>query len=185
VTPKIKGTAFHNRFEYLRQVHGEETLEKILARLSPEDAKALRLPVASEWYPIEAVIRVDAAITDLALGGKVERMAEIGEFSLVQNLTVLYRFLFHVLNTETLLQNGLAAFRKSVSVGTPAYRSLGPREVEVDFEGFNPVAKSYCHFTRGGIVGILKASGLRDYQVTKTACLLDGAKCCTYKASWK
>ncbi|MGI5861133.1 MAG: hypothetical protein ACOX6T_03640 [Myxococcales bacterium] len=181
---KIKGTAFINRYDYLQQTHGEETLSRVLARLSEADAKTLRLPNAAEWYPMETVLRVDDAIVAEVFGGDESRMAEIGELTLMNSLTRFYRFLFRVLNTDTMLKNGVAAFRKSVSEGAPTFEIKGTGDLIVRYEGFDPHQRSYCHFLRGALVGVLKACGTNSHSVEEVGCRLKGDAACAFRVRW-
>lgn len=181
---RIKGTAFFNRYEYLSRLHGDEVLQRVLGALAEADARVLRLPTATEWYPVETVLRVDEAIVAQAFGGQVERMSEVGRFAVVNSVTVIYRFLFQVLSTETVVQTGVSAFKKSSNVGTPVCTRVAPRVIEVRFDDFRPGAASYCHFLRGAILGVLEASGAKGAEVAKTACVLSGAPACTYRATW-
>ena len=182
---QIKGTAFINRYEYLRQTFGEEALQRFLSGLPAADAKSLRLPNASDWYPLETLLGIDKAIVEGLFEGDESRMVELGEFSLHNNLTTIYRFLFRVLNTETMVKNGVAAFRKSVSEGAPVVEARGPRELAIRFEGFDPGKRTYCHFLRGTVLGMLKASGTRNPSVTEESCLLRGDPACGYRARWE
>jgi uncharacterized protein (TIGR02265 family) len=181
---QAKASALINRFDYVKQRFGPKGLDQVLAKLATEDARAFNFPNA-DWYPLSLIIRVDRVLVAELLGGDVARMAEVGEFTLENSLTTIYRFLFRVLGTETMLQNGVRAFRKLVSQGAPVFENVGPKEMSVRFEGFDPGAETYCHFLRGAIQGVLKANGVKSFSVTKTGCVLRGQACCTYLVRWE
>jgi hypothetical protein len=181
---RIKGVVFVNRYDYLMSTAGEAGLAKVMAKLSADDAKALNLPNASEWYPLETVLRVDQVILDEVLGGNLERMIEVGAFSWRQNLNVTYRFLFRILSTETILSQASGAFRKMLDTGTASVEKLAPRDVIVRYEGFHPVKESYCRVLKGSLVGIMDACRVKG-TVTDHACVFKGDPCCAFRARWE
>lgn len=179
----VRATALINRYEFIRVHHGQEGLERVLSKLTPSDAEALKLPTA-EWYPLEVVVRVDRAMVSELFGGDISRVAEVGSFALLNNLTLIYRFFFRVLNTETMLENGVKAFRKSVSQGVPTFEHHGPRDVTVRFEDFPHGTESYCHFLKGAISGVMAACGAKRASVEKSSCSLGGSAACAYRVRW-
>lgn len=181
---RIKGVAFANRYEYLVSTHGEDGLRRVMGRLSPEDAKVLHLPNASEWYPLETMLRVDQAIVEELLGGDVEKMVDVGAFSWRQNLNVTYRFLFRILSAETVVAQAPSAFRRMLDTGTAAVERLGPKDVVVRYEGFHPVKPTYCRVLRGSLLGILDACRVKG-TVADHGCVFRGDPCCSFRVRWE
>lgn len=180
----IKGTAWLNRYDFIVEKFGEEALRKLEARLPEAELKRLRFPSAAEWYPIESVLALDRVIVAELLGGDAKRFAEVGEYSLRKNVTGIYRFLFQVLSTETMLQVGVSAFKKSVSQGSPTYERRGPKDLVIRYTGFDPQQESYCHFLRGAVTGVLGVCGVKGGTVEKVECALRGQAACGYRVRW-
>lgn len=181
----IKGTAFLNRSDFITERFGDDGLRRVRAKLTEAQARLLDFPNAAEWYPIETVLEVDQVIVSELLGGDATRFAEVGAFSLQRNLTGIYRFLFQVLSTQTMLQVGVSAFKKSVSQGSPVFEQRGPGDVVVRYVGFNPQKESYCHFLRGAIGGVLGVCGAKDGTVEKVECALKGQSACAFRVRWR
>jgi len=179
----IKGLALLNRYDYLMTTAGEPGVAKVMAKLDPADAKALSLPNASEWYPFETILRIDKVILDEVLGGDLEKMIDVGAFSWRQNLKVTYRFLFAILSAQTVLSQSGKAFRRMLDTGTATVEHLGPRDVVVRYEGFDPKQETYCRILRGSLVGILEAVGEKG-TVTDHGCVFRGDPCCSFRVCW-
>jgi predicted hydrocarbon binding protein len=47
------------------------------------------------------------------------------------------------------------------------------------------VQRTYCHFLRGAIIGVLKACGTRSQTVTEEGCVLKGDAACAFRARWE
>lgn len=154
------------------------------AKLSPEDAKVLSLANASEWYPLETILRVDQAIVDAIFGGDIEKLVDVGAFSWRQNLKVTYRFLFAILSAETIIGQAGKAFRRMLEPGTARVEKKGPKDIVVHYEGFDPIKESYCRVMRGSLVGILEAVGEKG-TVTDVGCFFRGDPCCSFRVKWE
>jgi len=183
--PAIKGTAFLARYAFVEQTFGQEGLKKVCSRLPERERKAFELPDATEWYPADEVLAVDRVMVSELFGGDKKRMSEVGRFAIEARVNTFYRFLFRVLNTETMLKNGMLVFQKSVKEAAIKVETKGPKDLVVRFDGFNPVEETYCHFNQGAVEAVLSLSGVTRASVSKASCVLHGQEACTYKVQWE
>jgi len=67
----VKGSVLKSRLAFVEERAGAAGLERVLARLEPEDRDVLGgVLLAAGWYPFETGARLDAAIADELGGGE-------------------------------------------------------------------------------------------------------------------
>src|SRR5262245_13878318 len=87
---KVKGGALLSRLAFVRQERGEDSVQRVLARL-PESDRALCSPIlTSGWYSFDLNQRLDEAIAaEMGMGEQI--FVVIGEKSAAHNLGGAHR----------------------------------------------------------------------------------------------
>ena len=81
---KVKGGALLSRLTFVREQHGEEGVQRVLAQLPAEDRQACSHILTGAWYPFELNERLDSAVAaEMTMGDKVFLL--MGEKSAAQN----------------------------------------------------------------------------------------------------
>jgi|GEM_PF-1313210 len=94
---KAKGTGLMSSANWIRKTYGKETLDQIAAAISPEAAESLKLPLATEWYPVSHISEIWTAVGQVAHPGSSEAftrsLRELGRFVASDNLSTVFRVL--------------------------------------------------------------------------------------------
>ncbi len=181
---RIRGVFLVHLGELLLKEHGPEALEKVAARLSPEAARALRAPANFDWYPMTDAVAIEQAVIDAFYGGDIAQAARFGRFDVHDSLKGIYRFLFRLLDTETLILKAGKVWSKYYDQGRLIAEKVGPRNVLLRVEGFNPVHPIHCHELTGAFYGAVDAARLKTGRVEHSECVLDGKQACLFEVRW-
>jgi hypothetical protein len=182
--PRIKGVSFVHLHDFVAQNHKDEGIDKVVARLTPEQGRAFNVPNATEWYPLTTLIAVERAIVELYYAGDVQEAWRFGQYDLQLSVGRVYRFLFQMLQPTFLIKRGAKLWGTMVEGGKMSVEELEPRHVRVHFDDFNPIDRVYCNDMRGSLLGMLEACGIKSGAVTHPKCVLDGAKSMMFDVTW-
>ena len=109
---RIKGAAIRARLEFLRTVHGEESVTKVVETLDPMDQVVLTgtlLPAI--WYPFHVLANLDEAIRrELGEGGH-ELFEQAGDHVARQHAKSIYKVFFKETDPDRVLRLASSIFR--------------------------------------------------------------------------
>ncbi len=90
IMTKTKGVALLNRIQILKETYGEETFQKVLDKMKPENSERLRNLLFSSWYDAEIYKDLNQSIYSV-LSGKYPKINEIiGELTAESSLKGVY-----------------------------------------------------------------------------------------------
>jgi uncharacterized protein (TIGR02265 family) len=180
---KVKGGALLSRFAFVREHHGEEGVQRVLARLSESDRAACAQLLTGGWYPFELNERVDAAIAaDMGLGDEVFLM--MGEKSAVQNLSGPHRAMLSAGDPHGLLRRTPQVYQMYYDTGRRTYESAGEKKAILRTYDAETLSRHDCLTVAGWHRKAIEMCGGRNPRVTETACRTKGAQYCEYVCEW-
>ncbi len=185
--PKVKGSLFIARLDYLRSKGGVALLEHVVAQLAPDDAAMLCGPILPvSWYPLDLQLRVDDSIASVVSPAhRSEALIEVGR-------AYADAILAHGQQRD---MNGAAPdlFLEMVPRLYGAYYTAGHREYQPAganagiiraFDADRLDTNEHCWTVVGCLQRGLELSGADAVLVTETSCRSSGASCCEYRCEW-
>jgi predicted hydrocarbon binding protein len=179
---KVKGVMFGGRKAFLGSL-GEESVNEVLAKLSPATASVLRTPLASSWYDFASLIEVDRAIHETLKAKYPNVLALIGAASAELGIGKVYRSLDSESLTQFLESNALFhnQYQKFGNVKFEKTAS-GARMIYSNYGCYSPV---YCASAVGFFMESILRHGGTDPSVAETKCQCHGDATCTFEMSWR
>ena len=83
---QVKGAVLKSRLAFVERHSGKEGVDRVLATLSPDMQRTLRMLFTSNWYPFGIGKALDDAIVQVLGGGRPEFFERLGEASAESNL---------------------------------------------------------------------------------------------------
>jgi hypothetical protein len=181
---RIKGVFFVHFAEFLTAHHGRDAVERVAKAVSPDAAQALRSPFGFEWYPMSSAVELERAAIDAFYAGNTSHAERFGRFDLQRSLNTIYRFLFRLLDPDTLILRAGRVWSQYYDSGSVTAEKTGPHRCVIKVFDFNPIDAVHCHEIRGGLLGALDAADVRTGAVEHKECVLDGKSACVFDVRW-
>jgi hypothetical protein len=188
-TGKVKGTLLLARMGYVRGM-GSSTASRILERVPPRDRELLEglLVYPSFWYPAEVLRHLDDAVAEeVAHGDRAAVLVDIGHFSADHNFgpAGALRPWIRESDPHGLLRETPKIQASLFGSGEHTYEKVGDRSAVVrTLEGDGHEGED-CLTTVGWLRRAIELCGGRDVEVTETACLGRGGRCCEFRCDWR
>jgi predicted hydrocarbon binding protein len=180
---KVKGTKITSKFAYLERRHGPGAKAAVLAWLSEDDQRVLRMVLDVGWYPQDLYVRLLQAICETVGGGDASVYAAIGEHTADHQFSHIYRAYRASALTET-LENMVPVHAKlndpsgmEVSFDLPGHATI-----VVTAPHSNPVI---CAVSLGFYRRSIELHGERDVDVRETKCSGRGDHACQFEIHWR
>jgi len=186
--PESKGSGFASAVMVLRKMVPVETLERILATLSPETAELVRhppLPVA--WIAVHHFPELSRAVRTHAFGSDEKKFEEWGRQAMLADLRGIYKMFIRFLSPQFVIERG-AKLWQTYTRNQGSVRALadGDSGALVTYEGLphELVSPEFWAYPRGVLLGVMEATGMKSIGVVTLA----GAATSTsarFRVSWK
>ncbi|HYM60891.1 MAG TPA: TIGR02265 family protein [Thermoanaerobaculia bacterium] len=180
---KVKGGGLQARLEFVRERSGDAAVERVLSKLSEEDRKICRQPLAGMWYPFALNERLDDAIADeMGMGDRVFEL--MGEKSASHNLTSAHRLYVATHDPHALLRRAPQIYQMYYDTGRRTYESLGETKAVLRTYDAETFSKHDCLTIVGWHRRAIEMCGGKNVRVTETKCRARGADVCEYVCEW-
>ena len=181
----VKGSVVLSRLSFVRSHGGPECVERVLARLSPDDRKLLASTMQpGAWYPFEMNAHLDAAIaTELKNGDRIFRL--LGAASARHNLasTDQQRFV-RERNPHALLEQASAIYGVYYDTGHRWYERVSDTKAILRTAVSLSFSIEDCLTVVGWHETAIEMCGGRDVKVDETQCRARGDAVCEYVCQW-
>jgi uncharacterized protein (TIGR02265 family) len=183
---KIKGSVLRSRLAMVKELAPEGGLDRVLARLDPEDQGALGTLLASSWYPFELGRHLDAAIVEELGGGRAAFFEKLGEASAEKNLGeggVHRRFLDEG-HPHTFLEKTPLIYSFYYDQGHREYERVGETEAILTTHEAETFSAPDCATVVGWYRRALEMCGVEHPRVVEEECRARGGAVCRYRITW-
>ena len=182
-TAKVKGGALLSRLAFVRDRHGEEGVQRVLERLSPEDQRACAQVLTGGWYPFEVSERLEEAVAaELGMSDNVFLL--MGEKSAEQNLTGPHRAMLSIGDPHGLLRRAPQIYQMYYDTGRRTYERLGDHKAVIRTYDAAAVSKHDCLTVVGWHRKAIAMCGGSNPRVVETLCRAAGDAMCEYVCEW-
>jgi uncharacterized protein (TIGR02265 family) len=180
----IKGSVINARLAFVEQESGSEAVQRVLARLSPEDRGALDPVLSSKWYPFELGRRLDDAIAKELGARGLEFFRKLGRDSADKNLGGVHKALLIRGDPHAFLAQSPIIYKMYYDRGRREYENVGPQEAVLTTHDAPTASAVECQTNMGWHQRALELCGATDVKVTEEECLGTGGKVCRYRLRW-
>lgn len=181
----IKGTAVLDTLEAIKARAGKEELEKIVAKLDPEDREIFRKPISpSSWYSCDAFARfLEADIRETA-GGNEDELVKRSEKVVEKQLTGIYKMFVKPGSPEFVIRR-IAAVHATYFDGVQIIPEMkGSKSAVIQYVGFSRTHRIMGFAIVGFYRKALEISGAKKVSVRFTVPIEAGEKSCELELSW-
>ncbi|HUP44540.1 MAG TPA: TIGR02265 family protein [Thermoanaerobaculia bacterium] len=180
---KVKGGPLLARLAFVREQRGEEGVQRVVGRLSPEDRKTVSQLLTGSWYPFELNVRIDQAVADeMGMGEKVFLL--MGEKSAEQNLAGPHRALVVPGDPHGLLRRTPQIYQMYYDTGRRTYERVSDTKGVIRTFEANIVSRNDCLTVAGWHRKAIEICGGKNARITETQCRARGAEICEYVCEW-
>ena len=140
--------------------------------------------LASEWFPLRELVRLDRAIATLAGGRQEWVYHELGRHSATQNLAGAYKN-FVKEEPHRFFHRMALLHEQFQNFGRSAYERTGDRSGRITLEEYSEYSPVFCDSATGyyeGALAMLKVPG--PVHAAETRCQCAGDPQCLFELSW-
>lgn len=161
---------------------------KIQQKLSPEARDMLTSPDGNQWYPLELMKEVYAAIYDVTKDKNPRAIVDYGRFSAERSASGLLRFLMKFIDMDQLIKR-MKAFWKHYHMGGKITASglveeAGRKKRIVSYHGYD-AGEAACLAPLGYLKTIAERAGAKNVEVAEKTCIYKGDDVCSWEISWE
>lgn len=181
--PRIRGQIFTARVDFLRQAHGNEALQALLAELPAEDRELLRGVDRDTWYPLAALMRLDRAICARLYAGDPGAYETLGAAS-ARHRTEWLGEHATLVNPHGFFSRVAEEHRRFHDFGRAEYRRTGFTEGELAFTGYSAPDEVFCRSSVGYFRGVIEYLTRVPGIVEEVDCQCHGRPACRFRMRW-
>jgi hypothetical protein len=179
-----RGSTAQATLEWVRQMHGVETLERILQALPPDARHPLSSVRTTDELPYELLVALWRA-ADRELGASHPRwMEEAGAFAIRSIGQRLYAGLLHKGSPLEFLTQSIFPIRLYYSPGDMVLVEAEPGRAVMRLVGFEVIDALFCRRQVGGITCAIELAGGKDVRVEHVRCSEEGDAFCEWEVRW-
>jgi uncharacterized protein (TIGR02265 family) len=183
-TGSIKGGVLTSRLAFLEGRGGRAAVDRVLAKLPPEDQGVLSGNIApAGWYPFATGSRLDEAI-EAELGGGDALFREMGAQSARDNLSPAQRAFVRERDPHALLKGAASIYRLYYDSGRRTFERLGQRKVVLRTYDSTTFSRADCLTVVGWHEQVISMCGGDHVRVVETRCRTRGDEVCEYICEW-
>jgi hypothetical protein len=180
---QVKGNSFRGFIAALRRLHGEATVDKVIALLPADLGRRLQRDniVTGHWYPLAELSLVQQAIMR-AVGRGTDIIREIAHESTLEDFRGLYQVLTFILTPQFIIKRTPGIWKRYYDGGVVEV-SARDGSGQATFSACTGFDAAMWQGVIGGTSGVLEACGAKSLAID----IVDGGvgDHLTIKASWR
>jgi uncharacterized protein (TIGR02265 family) len=181
----VKGTVLLSRLELIRSERGQGGVERVCARLPPEERALVAGPIMPmAWYPFETNDRIDLAIVS-ELGGQDSIFLTLGARSAEDNLGASHRSYVRSKDPQGLLKQAAQIYRLYYNTGYRTYEWVASNKAILRTFDAKAYSRHDCLTVVGWHEKAIELCGGRRQRVTEPRCRVRGDEHCEYVCEWQ
>jgi hypothetical protein len=179
----MSGQIFLARLEYLREFHGSEGLQRVLASLPAQDRSSLTGADREAWYPFALLMRLDRAIAGVVAPDDPEIFERLGAASSRHRTEWLGEHA-RLVNVHGFLSRVAEEHRRFHTFGKAAYQRTGFTEGEIAYSEYPEVDEIWCRASRGYFRGAIEMLTGGPVSIHEVTCQCRGEAACLFRLRW-
>ncbi|MEO6444118.1 MAG: hypothetical protein ABIZ91_11985 [Gemmatimonadaceae bacterium] len=180
-----KGAALHSTLDYVRELHGDLVLARILADIDADVRSAIETcaPTGEVAYAYLALLweHVDRALRDAA----PHWIEHSGAHSIQSRGSQLYGGILRKNSPSEFLTQSVSLFRLFYQPGDMVVVEEGASRAVLRLCGFDAGTTLFCRRQTGGLACALEIAGGGEPTVTQVRCVSEGDAFCEWELTWQ
>lgn len=181
---QVKGTVIKSRLSWVEEQFGKEAVQKVIARLGPDDQRALKIVFTSNWYPMGLCLALDAAIVSELGGGRTEIFEKLGEASADRNLHGVHAGYLVPGDPHGFLSKAPQIYAAYYETGRREYERTGDQSATLTTYNAENVTANDCLTVIGWHRKALEYCGATNVRISHPECVASGGSKCRYDIRW-
>jgi hypothetical protein len=179
----VRGQILLARLEYLREFHGVEGLQRVLASLSPEDRARVSGVDRDGWFPFALLLRLDKAIAGVLAPADPAIYERLGVASSRHRTEWLGEHA-RLVNVHAFLSRVADEHRRFHTFGRAAYRRTGFNDGEISYSEYPELDEIWCRASCGYFRGAIELLTGGPAEVHELTCQCRGGAACIFQMHW-
>ena len=181
---RVKGGAIQSRLEFVRERGGEAAVQRVLARLSEEDRKAVAQVLTGSWFPFELNARLDEAVAaEFNIGERIFHL--MGEKSADHNLQGAHKVFVTERDPHGLLKRSAQIYQTYYDNGRRDYERVSDHKAVLRTSESTAFSRHDCMTVVGWHKKAIEMCAGKNVRVRETKCRANGADVCEYVCEWE
>lgn len=182
--PLARGSAARTTLDYIREIHGDETLATVLSRVEASVRDEVTAVETTAYVPYGHVVALWEAAESVLGGSQPRWMEQAGGYAIGSLGQQLYGGLLKKASPEEFVTQSVSLFQLYYSQG-----DVMPVEVErgrsvLRLVGFDALGPLFCRRQTGGLTRATELAGGRDVAVRHVRCTHEGDAFCEWEVCW-
>lgn len=183
---KVRGSAVKPSIEFIRSRFGEQRAAEVAASVSPGAARLFtEAVVAAGWYDIEDFDEMMNAAAARLAGGDLGLIDEMAAFCSGDAVQGIYRLVFKIASTRTMIENSPLIWKRYYSAGTMQVLAATRTSATIRLLGFPYSSPSFCRRVSGWMKATIELTGGKRPNFAHLVCQSDGGPWCEWRATWE
>lgn len=185
MTTNVKGTALASTIRYITEKFGPEGLERVLARLTPEERAPIKKGVlATVWYPFALLLKLMREARE-CFGTQVPHLPrEMGKASADYALTGIYSIFLRFGSPQFIVSRGTSVMKTYYSTGEMRVVTSEKGHAVMEVVGFGEPAPEFCERLEGWMHRTVELSGGTGCRLVHEKCVNRGDTLCRFEGWW-
>lgn len=180
---QVKGTKIKSKLAFVENTYGEETLQRVVEKLSPEDRRVLKSVLDVAWYPIDLYYRLLEAIVEVAGAGDPRVLDRMGREAAEYQAEHAYGAYFRSKDPRSLLESMIPMHAQINKPGTMEIVDGGERRLSLVI-GAPPTTLLACRVAKSFYQRAVELVGGSAARVVESACQARGDGHCRFDVRW-
>lgn len=183
---QIKGAVLKSRLTFVEETAGKDGMARVLARMGPDDQRALRMLFTSNWYPVGLCHGLDDAIVAELGDGRAEVFERLGAASAEKNLggSGVHAGYLMPGDPHGFMAKAPQVYAMYYESGRREYVPTGDTSGVLTTHDASDVDADDCRTVVGWYRRALELCGAKAVRVNETECRAKGGRVCRYEVSW-
>ncbi len=179
--PRANGTLLLDQLGVLRELHGDDVVDRAVGRLSPEIRRELDMILTTTWVPSEVPDTLHRYVAEELGRDPVDVRRELVRTALPRTFKTIWRVLLRFTSDQALVARAPLIYSKSFDRGQFVSRIDSPGVAQMRLAGWHSPPELELVGIATAVEVVLRLAGRRDPEVTWRR-VPGGA---TFTATWK
>jgi len=179
-----RGSTARGTVEFIRRTHGDEVLQRVLAKLDEGDRERVTGAAMTDELPYELLLRLWGAADGELAAAHPRWMEDAGAFAIDSLGQQLYWGLLRKATPVEFVTQSVSLFRLYYSPGDIVPVEIEPGRSVLRLIGFDALGPLFCRRQTGGLRRATELAGGTRVRVTHVRCVHEGDAYCEWEIRW-
>jgi len=179
-----RGSTAQATLAYIRDAHGDDAVEAILAKLGPAERKQLQSAGTMDYLSYDRLLALWKAADARLAAEHPDWMELAGAWAIDSMGQKLYAGLLHKSSPAEFVTQSVSLFNLYYPQGTMEAVEVEDGRAVVRLVGFDAMGNLFCKRQTGGLRSATEIAGGADVRVRHVRCTVEGDAFCEWEVRW-